>query len=127
SIVVSWGEIQYLVRYIGIDTPEVRPLQCWGKEATAANLALVGGRTVRLVRDKSQTDRYGRLLRYVYVGESLVNAELARGGNGYAERWAPDVAQAEAIEAAEADAKLNKAGLWGVCWHWMALPDIAKS
>ncbi len=55
------------VRYIGIDTPETKhprkPAQCFGHEAYEQNKKLVEGRVVKLERDVSETDRYGRLLR----------------------------------------------------------------
>jgi len=66
TIELSTGEI---VRYIGVDTPETKhptkPVQCFGKEASAYNSSLVLGKTVILTKDISETDRYGRLLRYV--------------------------------------------------------------
>ena len=59
----------YDVRLIGIDTPESvdpnSPVECFGKEATAAAAAFLEGQTVRLVADVEETDRYNRLLRYV--------------------------------------------------------------
>ena len=65
------------VRYIGIDTPETvdpsRPVGCYGKEASDKNKELVEGKIVRLEKDISETDRYGRLLRYIYVGDIFVN------------------------------------------------------
>src|SRR3990167_1293984 len=61
------------VRYIGIDTPEtVSPtsaIECYGKESSNKNRELVEGKTVRLEKDVSEIDKYGRLLRYVYVGD----------------------------------------------------------
>ncbi|HEX3053997.1 MAG TPA: thermonuclease family protein, partial [Aggregatilineaceae bacterium] len=67
------GEV-YRVRYIGVNTPE-RDDDCYA-EATNANADLVEGQTVTLERDVSDTDQYGRLLRYVYVGDTFVNAAL---------------------------------------------------
>ncbi len=61
TIVIEGG---HHVRYIGIDASERdEPLY---REAKEANGALVKGKTVRLERDVSDRDRYGRLLRYVY-------------------------------------------------------------
>ncbi len=81
TIDVRLGGDTYRVRYIGVNTPE-RDEPCYF-EATAANAVLVEGQTVTLVRDVSETDRYGRLLRYVYAGPVFVNAELV--AQGYAE------------------------------------------
>lgn len=81
------GEI-YRVRYIGANTPE-RDEPCY-EAAKNANRALVERKTVRLVRDVSDTDRYGRLLRYVYVGDVFVNAQLIEDGYAETVRYPPD-------------------------------------
>lgn len=76
------------VRYVGVNTPE-RDEPCY-VSATSANAALVNGRTVRLVADVSNTDRFGRLLRYVYVGDTFVNEALVRDGFAEAVLYEPD-------------------------------------
>lgn len=76
------------VRYVGVNTPE-RDEACYS-EATNANKTLVEGQTVRLERDTSDTDQYGRLLRYVYVDDVFVNATLIKQGYGEAVRYNPD-------------------------------------
>jgi len=86
------GEI-FRVRYIGINAPEWDD-EC-GREATQANADLVAGREVILVRDVSETDRYGRLLRYVYVDEMMVNAQLVADGWAQAVMYPPDVTYAD--------------------------------
>lgn len=91
------------VRYIGVNAPETHGL-C-GAEATAANAGLVSGQTVRLVKDVSETDPYGRLLRYVYVGEVFVNAELVAQGYAEAVEYPPDTAQATYLESLEQQAR----------------------
>jgi len=85
--VIIDGEEQR-VRYVGINTPE-RDEPCYAA-ATTANEDLVMGRTVRLVRDVSDTDRYGRLLRYVYVGDMMVNEQLVANGWAEAVLYPPD-------------------------------------
>lgn len=79
---------EHRVRYIGVNTPE-RDESCYS-DATAANRQLVEGQYVRLVKDTSETDRYDRLLRYVYVGETFVNAQLVRDGWAEVVRYTPD-------------------------------------
>jgi micrococcal nuclease len=59
TIDVSIGGTTYRVRYIGIDTPERGDY--FFSEATEANRVLVEGQQVILVKDVSETDRYGRL------------------------------------------------------------------
>lgn len=88
TIDVTIGGTEYRVRYVGANTPE-RDEPCY-RDAVDANKALVEGKTVTLVRDTSDTDRYDRLLRYVYVGDLLVNAELIRTGYAEAVLYAPD-------------------------------------
>jgi micrococcal nuclease len=88
------------VRYIGINTPE-RNDPCFD-EATQANKDLVAGNEVRLERDVSETDRYGRLLRYVFVGDTFVNEELVRLGYAEAVLYRPDDRHYELFSALEA-------------------------
>lgn len=95
TIEVSMGGASYRVRYIGMDTPEVG--QACGSEATQANAALVAGQTVRMVKDVSETDRFGRLLRYVYVGDTFVNGALVAGGWAVAKDYPPDTAMSATL------------------------------
>jgi len=92
------------VRYIGIDTPE-RGGAC-AQEATDANARLVEGERIRLVRDTSERDRYGRLLAYVYRDRDdlFVNEELVRQGHAKAKRYEPDTRLAEQLERAASGA-----------------------
>lgn len=109
------------VRYIGIDTPETvdprRDVQCFGREASAFNAQLVGGKTVELERDVSETDRFGRLLRYVYVDGRMVNEELVRNGYATATSYPPDVKYQDRFLALEREARAKGTGLWaeGAC------------
>ena len=110
TIVIADGS---RVRYIGIDTPEVRPIpEAFAIEAWRANQELVAGKAVRLERDVSQTDRYGRLLRYVYVDDIFVNAELVRRGLARAKAYPPDTKYQEYLEKLEAEARLANRGIW---------------
>lgn len=109
----------YHVRYIGIDTPEVYfGVERMGPEASAANKRLVDGRRVVLERDVSQTDRYGRLLRFVWLrradGWLFVNAELLREGYAQITTYPPDVKYADTVFLrAERLARRHDRGLWG--------------
>jgi micrococcal nuclease len=112
------------VRYIGVDTPETvhpsRPVECFGYEAAVKNRSLVEGKWVRLERDVSDVDRYGRLLRYVYVDDELVNLTLIREGYASVVTYPPDVKYADAFLAAEQVARAAESGLWGsVCQDWV--------
>lgn len=110
TIIVEGG---WRVRYIGIDAPEVYPeAEYYGKEAWQANRELVEGRLVRLEKDVSETDRYGRLLRYVHVDGVLVNAELLRGGYAHARSYPPDVKYQGSFGELERQAREAGRGLW---------------
>ena len=101
------------VRYILVNSPEAgEPL---GAAATAANRALVGGQIVTLVKDVSEIDRFGRLLRYVYLSDGVfVNAELVRQGYAQLATFPPDVAREAEIRAAQQAAIAAGRGIWGM-------------
>lgn len=114
------------IRYIGIDTPETvdprRPVQCFGQEASNKNKELVEGKEIKLEKDVSETDKYGRLLRYIYLpaAESntrdlFVNEYLIKEGYAHASSYPPDIKYQEQFNAAEKDAQENTRGLWNTC------------
>lgn len=119
------------VRYIGINTPEIyhdttgkkTREQCFANEAYLENKKLVEGKTVTLIKDVSNKDKYNRLLRYVYVdnpstssGQVLfVNDYLIINGYAKIMRIKPDVKYYELFKAEEKQAKENDYGLWGKC------------
>lgn len=109
------------IRYIGMDTPETvhptRGVQPFGKEASDFNKTLVIGKQVRLEKDVSETDRFGRLLRYVWVTDAqgvdmMVNAELVRQGLAKVSTYPPDVKHTELFRALEREARAAGRGLW---------------
>jgi endonuclease YncB( thermonuclease family) len=99
---------EFRVRYIGVNTPE-RDETCY-QEAKDANSALVRGQQVRLERDTSETDRYDRLLRFVYVGDTFVNETLVREGWAETVLYMPDDAQFENFRALEREAARGNRG-----------------
>ncbi len=104
------------VRYIGIDTPEsTTTLQCYGKEATDFNRKLVEKKVIRLEKDVSETDKYGRLLRYVYIGDTFVNQYLVIQGYAHSSSYPPDIKYQDLFTQAEKEARENTRGLWGGC------------
>ena len=125
TIWVDIGGTEYKVRYIGMDTPETvdprKPVQCFGKEASAKNSELVFGKYVRLEKDISDVDMYGRLLRYVWVvdvassTEVMVNAELIRLGYAQVSTYPPDVKYQDYFLELQDEAQTNNLGLWGNC------------
>jgi len=104
------------LRYIGIDSPEANQSDCFSREATAYNYALVHGLQVKLERDVSETDRYNRLLRYVYLLDGrMVNEELVKAGYAQVSTYPPDVRYVQLFLEAQRAAKSKAAGLWGEC------------
>lgn len=104
------------VRLIGVDTPETvhpsRPVEQFGKEASAFTRRMAEGRRVRLAYDDDRTDRYDRTLAYVYLEDgTLLNAEIIRQGYGYAYTRFPFRLMDE-FRAYEREARDNRRGLW---------------
>ena len=107
------------IRYVGINTPETNHpslgKECYGEQAKEANKLLVEGQMVRLEKDVSETDRYGRLLRYVYVGDIFVNDYLVREGFAFASSYPPDVRHQERFTEAQREALEKERGFWQAC------------
>jgi micrococcal nuclease len=110
TIEVSLEGQAYRVRYIGVDSPE--PGDSFGEQARTKNLELLEGQRVLLVKDVSETDRYGRLLRYVFVDDLFVNLALVQSGFASAATFPPDVACAGTFLKAERLAREQAAGIW---------------
>jgi endonuclease YncB( thermonuclease family) len=104
------GGQTYRVRLIGIDTPERG--EFYYREASDMIEELLGGGTVTMVKDVSETDRFGRLLRYIQVEGSFVNYELVARGYAHAVTFPPDVACQETFREAERHARATSLGLW---------------
>ena len=116
TIEIEGGE---KVRYIGIDTPETvdprKPIQCFGVEASKKNKELVEGKTVRLEKDITDRDKYNRLLRYIWVGDTFINLELVKQGFAYSYSYPPDIKYQEQFVKAQQEAREAKRGLWSSC------------
>lgn len=108
------------VRFIGLDTPETKdprkPIQCFGREATAKMTEFAENKNIRLEFDKTQgeRDKYGRLLAFVYSedNKNLAYEMIRQGyGNEYTYNSNPYKYQNEFKEAARKAREENK-GLW---------------
>ena len=116
------------VRLLQIDTPELSSGECYGQEAKQALIKLVGKSKVTLEGDTASADRdrYGRYLRYIFVGKKNLNLELVKIGAA-----APYFYQGEKgkysnkiLKAAER-AKSKKLGLWSKCPNTQLIPTRA--
>lgn len=79
------------VRLILIDTPETKPVQPFGPEASAFTTKLLRDNTVRLEFDVSERDQYGRLLAYAYIDDKMVNELLLEKGLARVAVFQPNV------------------------------------
>lgn len=108
---VTRGSQTREVRLVGVNTPERG--ECLADRATRALKTLVQDGPLRLVRDVSDVDRYGRSLRYVETADGTdVGAELVRRGLALARRYPPDVARAARYERLQRSARRAERGLW---------------
>ncbi len=99
------------IRLICIDTPERG--EYYYSEAKEYLKSLTLNKEVDLVKDISETDRYGRLLRYIYLTDgTFVNELMVRGGYARAYPYNPDTTLCPQIENAEEIAKENHLGIW---------------
>lgn len=110
TFVLSTGQT---VRLIGIDAPERN--DCFSGEATQKLKDLILAKEIKLEKDVSETDRYQRLLRYVWVDQIFINDTLTREGFAKAYDYPPDSKFKDKFAQAEREAKENKHGLWGEC------------
>lgn len=123
TVAVDMNGTTETIRFIGVDTPETHkpntPVQCYGPAAAAHTQAMIknAGGKVRLVSDSLSTDRdrYGRLLRYVYLPNGTNLDELnIREGYGFYYPYFPFTKSAE-FAAAQQQAQAESKGLWGNC------------
>lgn len=120
TIVVELGGRRERIRYIGIDAPEAgtatQPAEPLADTATEANERLVAGRTIHLERDRSETDRFGRLLRHAWLddgaGWHLVTLELVAAGLADARTYRPDTRWDAVLADAEDAARDARLGIW---------------
>ena len=107
------------VRYTGINAPEKG--RCFADQATTENKQLVLNKKIRLEKDASNRDKYGRLLRYIYVTdesgqEIFVNDFLVRQGYARVLSIPPDLHFEAQLNAAMDEAKFQQRGLWSACY-----------
>ena len=116
TVTISTGE---RVRLLQIDTPELSSSECYGNEARAALVSLLSSKArITLVEDPKldKVDRFGRLLRYVFVGKTNVNLKMVEMGAAapYFYKGGKGLYSNQILKAAE-KAKAAKRGLWKAC------------
>ena len=104
------------VRYIGLDTPEMgEDPECGAQEATDFNRRMVEGKPVKLLAGPEDTDDFGRLLRYVFVDDVFVNAELVRTGQAIPRIYHPEEPFGRLFAQIGRTAKADGRGSWAHC------------
>jgi endonuclease YncB( thermonuclease family) len=116
TITLNTGE---KVRLLQIDTPELASSECYGLEARAALASLLNTRALITLREDpklDKVDRYGRSLRYVFVGKANINLRMVEMGAAapYFYRGEKGLYSAQFLKAAQR-AKASNRGLWKAC------------
>ncbi len=111
------------VRLIGVDTPETKhpqkPVEYYGKEATAFTRRMVQGKRVRLEFDQTNSqmghkDKYKRTLAYVFLQDgTFLNAEIIKQGYGHAYTRFP-FKYLDEFRSYEREAREQRRGLYGL-------------
>ncbi|MBU1557774.1 thermonuclease family protein [Patescibacteria group bacterium] len=108
------------VRILSAFAPEQK--ECYFEESKQALKDLIEGKEVRLDKDISGADDYGRLLRHVVLPSGaekedniLISEYLIR--NGFAKNVviSPDVQHEQTLDIVESKAIKELAGIWGNC------------
>jgi len=105
------------VRYIGINSFEMndkrKGTKCLADKSAEANRILVENKEVEMEKDISETDKYGRLLRYLWIDGVMINEELVNKGWAEVSTFPPDIKYLEELQSGQIIAKLNNLGIWG--------------
>jgi micrococcal nuclease len=112
TIEVEIDEKSYLVRYIGLSLPEETGASNIQALAAEKNRALVEGKNILLIKDISESDEEGRLLRYVIADGIFVNQALAKSGYAQVTIIPPDTSCQFFLREASASALANQLGMW---------------
>ena len=111
------------VRLIGVNTPELSQSlkgkktteECFSQQSYLETKNLIEGKTVNMYKDVSNTDKYGRLLRYVYLGNLFINNYLVQQGYAKIMPINPDIKFASIFRNSQKEAQDNMRGLWSIC------------
>lgn len=116
------ADLAYTVKLLGIEAPSTS--EPWGTVAYEVNQQLANLKVVRLVRDSTNYDDDGNLLRYIYIDNQMLNILLTEQGLANAQITEPDTSFETEIEAAEARAREGRLGLWS---QQTPTPTVARA
>jgi micrococcal nuclease len=118
------------VRLIGVDTPElhysdkllrdsrrthkdIKEIQAMGRRAAAFIKQLCEGQSVKIEFDVRRSDKYGRILAYIYLKDgAFVNAEILKEGYAQVMTIPPNVKHSDYFLKLERSAREERKGLW---------------
>ena len=128
TVILSTG---VKVRLLQIDTPELSPAECYGDEARSALVSLfsaTGKLSLKTDPKLDKVDKYGRLLRYVFIGETNISLKLVEIGAAapYFYRGEKGKYSSQILKAAQ-NAKANSLGLWKSCPRTVLAPNYPLS
>lgn len=117
TIIVNFDGKEERVRLIGIDTPEsVHPDSSKnveeGEIASNFTKEALEGKEVILEFDVQERDQYGRLLAYVWLGDTMFNKILLEEGYAQVSTYPPNVRYVEDFTAIQKQARENNKGFW---------------
>lgn len=115
---VQIGKKEETIRLLLVDTPETKdpnkPVQPFGKEATAYAVKNLDGKSVKLELDVSERDRYGRLLVYLWIGDKLFNEMLLKNGLARVAVYQPNVKYVDQFRAVQKTAQKAGINIWSL-------------
>ncbi|MCQ6281607.1 thermonuclease family protein [Bacillus sp. EB600] len=128
------------VRFIGVNTPESTTRhETYGKEASNYTTSKLTGKQVWLQKDVSETDRYGRLLRIVWLAvpsndmdeneikTKMYNADLVLNGFAEPSTYPPDVKYSDYFVKYAREARDKGTGLWAYGVNGTTKGDLDQS
>ena len=117
KVQLSNGQIEK-VRMILIDTPETKHprlgLQPFGKDASEFTSKALTGKNVTLELDVEERDQYGRLLAYVWIGNTLFNESLLKEGYARVAIYPPNTKYVDRFTDVQKTAQSSGVGIWSI-------------
>lgn len=118
TIDVLIGDKKETVRFVLVDTPETKhpskPIEPFGPEASEFTTDMLEGKEVKLEKDVSERDKYGRLLMYVWLDDKMVNELLLEKGLARVAIYQPDVKYVDKFREIQKKAQQAGTGIWSI-------------
>jgi micrococcal nuclease len=118
TINVLVGDKKETIRLVLVDTPETKhptkPVEPFGPEASQFMTDTLEGKEVKLEKDVSERDQYGRLLMYVWLGDKMVNELLLEKGLARVAVYQPDIKYVDSFRGTQKKAQQAGIGIWSI-------------